>query len=82
VNQAQFFIAGVLMIWLIGTGKLAALMDALRNAPAGASSNPDPTDPNPAPPEGTPAIPGTVYTGPDGKMYIVGPDGNPIAIMG
>jgi hypothetical protein len=33
MQQAQFLIFGILLIWLIGTGKLAALMTALRNAP-------------------------------------------------
>jgi hypothetical protein len=34
MQQAQFFIAGVLMIWLVGSGKLASLMMALRNPPS------------------------------------------------
>ena len=33
MQQAQFFIVGVLFMWLIGTGKLAALMTALRTSP-------------------------------------------------
>jgi hypothetical protein len=33
MQQAQFFIFGVLLIWLVGSGKLAALMAALRNPP-------------------------------------------------
>jgi hypothetical protein len=33
MQQAQAFVFGVVLIWLIGTGKLAALAAALRNAP-------------------------------------------------
>ena len=33
MQQAQFFMFGVLLIWLIGSGKLAALMAALRSSP-------------------------------------------------
>lgn len=34
MEQAQLFLFGVLLIWLIGTGKLAALMSALRTDPS------------------------------------------------
>jgi hypothetical protein len=34
MQQAQMFLFGVILIWLIGTGKLAALMSALKNTPS------------------------------------------------
>jgi hypothetical protein len=46
MQQAQFFAAGVLIIWLIGTGKLAALMDALRTDPNTGAKSVGSTDPN------------------------------------
>jgi hypothetical protein len=33
MQQAQVFAAGALIIWLIGTGKLGALMTALATTP-------------------------------------------------
>jgi hypothetical protein len=35
MQQAQFFLFGVLLIWLVGSGKLATLMAALRADPPG-----------------------------------------------
>jgi hypothetical protein len=35
--QVQFFLFGLLLVWFIGTGKLAALFSALASAPAAGS---------------------------------------------
>jgi len=67
---------GLLVVWVTGTGKLAALWAALRSDPTGGGANP-----NPAPPSGS-TTPGSTYTGPDGKLYVVGPDGQPLQVMG
>jgi hypothetical protein len=43
MQQAQMFLFGIILIWLIGTGKLVALLNALKNDPnsgGGASISP------------------------------------------
>lgn len=84
MQAVQFFMFGLLVVWLTGTGKLAAFINALKTAPTstGNPNNPNPSNPNPSPPSGTPSTPGTVYIGPDGNTYVIGPDGNPLKIMG
>jgi hypothetical protein len=49
--QVQFFLFGLLLVWFIGTGKLAALFAALATTPvpSGSPSAPD-VQPNPANP--------------------------------
>ena len=39
MQAVQFFLFGLLIVWLVGTGKLAAFVDALRNAPSGGGGN-------------------------------------------
>jgi hypothetical protein len=34
MQQAQLFLFGIILIWLIGTGKLNALMQALKSDPS------------------------------------------------
>jgi hypothetical protein len=51
--QVQFFLFGLLLVWFIGTGKLAALMSALASTPAKNSES--------SPGVGTPLGPGTRY---------------------
>lgn len=83
MQQLEFFLLGLLVVWLTGTGKLAALWQALKSTPgaSGPTNVPQaPDNPNPPAPQGS--TPGTVYTGPDGKLYVVGPDGQPLAIEG
>lgn len=73
MEALQFFLVGVLLVWLLGSGKLAAFVNALRNDPnAGAASQP-------TPPPNDPTAPGSVYTS-GGTTYVVGPDGIPIVI--
>lgn len=64
MEALQFFLVGVLLVWLLGTGKLAAFVNALRNAPATTGpGNTQPGQTNPA--TGLPYNPGE--TGPMGN---------------
>jgi hypothetical protein len=67
--QAQFFITGVLLIWLVSTGKLGALMSAL-------AADPSPTRPTSSQPSGTTGI------NPGGGITVIGPDGTPLDVFG